>query len=168
MLRFLCLTLGVIQLAFAQPIPNQQVDFSTILGIHTGTLTYLDYTSNKSETLSMVGLAYLKGEKLILEHTFYEWGRVIDQKYTYDIVNGQLALGKKAKTISLESDTAAKTFRQVITLPGKDGNEQKPCIFRMTFDYDGKVFAIKKEVSFDNEQSFFRRNEYRMEVIGQS
>lgn len=157
-----------LQLAYAQQTHPTAIDLSGVVGIHQGTLTYLDYSSDKTVTLELVGLGVVKGDKLILTHTFYEWGRVIEQKYTYRISDGSFDLGPKATIVSQEVDEETGAFKVVIDKPGKDGNDKQDCTFRMTFAYDGKVFSIKKEVQFEGDATFFQRNLYRLTIIGQS
>ncbi len=143
--------------------PTIQIDeVKHLNGLYTGTLTYLDYTSNERETLPLIGNCYVEKNNLILEFTFNEWGKVIRHKYDLEIKNGTIYTDGPLKLEEKKYDTATKSFRYVFTERGKDGNEGKPCTFRHTVTYDNNVFAMTKDVKFDGEDEYFNRNEYKI------
>ncbi len=131
-------------------------------GLYTGTLTYLDYTSNERETLPLIGNCYVEQKKLILEFTFNESGKIIRHKYDLEFKNGTIYADGALKLEEKEYNAVTKEFRLVLTERGKDGNEQKPCTFRYTVRYANDVFTMTKDVKFDGESAFFNRNEYKI------
>ena len=134
-------------------------------GLWTGTLSYLDYTSEEMVTLDLNGNCYLDGSKLVLDYVINEWGKVYNQHYVYKIQNGTVYKGGvwdlKEKTTG-----ANGALRFVITQEGRDGNDRKPCIFRVTFSYEGNTLSVTKEVKFKEDADFFLRNEYRLQRVG--
>lgn len=135
-------------------------------GAYTGTLTYLDYTSNERVELSLTATSKIKKNKLILEFAIPEWGKMIRQKYAYEFKNGTIYNdGRAWKLEEKDYNPDNKRFTYVISKPGKDGNDQKTCIFRLTIAYANDLLTITKDVKFDDEQVFFNRNEYKITRI---
>ncbi len=143
--------------------PTVQIDeVKHLNGLYTGTLTYLDYTSNERVAIPLIGNCYIEKNKLIQEFTINEWGRVIRQKEEYEFKNGTIYTSGALKLEEKEYNAATKEFRLVLTERGKDGNDQKPCMFRYTATYANDTFVMTKDVKFDGENEFFNRNEYKI------
>ncbi|MDX1943008.1 MAG: hypothetical protein SFU99_20765 [Saprospiraceae bacterium] len=143
--------------------PSVQIDeVKHLNGLYTGTLTYLDYTSNERVEIPLIANCYIEKNKLIQEFTINEWGRVVRQKESYEFKNGTIYADGALKLEEKEYNAATKEFRLVLTERGKDGNQQKPCIFRYTASYANDVFTMTKDVKFDGENEFFNRNEYKI------
>ncbi len=155
------LLLNVKWLAAQDFVMVQPSDFESVLGLHTGSLTYLDYTTNETITMDLVGVIYRKGDKLILEHHLFEWRDAYDQKYVYKIKNGTIDGWNVEEQVGPDANG---NFRLLMTRSGKDGNERKPCTFRLTFEYQDGRFSIIKDVRFEGESSFFNRNRYDLNL----
>ncbi len=131
-------------------------------GLYTGTLSYLDYTSEERVEIPLTGNCRVKKNQLILEFTLNEWGNTVRQKYKYTFKNGTIYHGGAWSLKKHMYDRATKAFTYVITQSGKDGNERKPCIFRVTLAYANDELTVTKDVKFDDEDTFFNRNEYKI------
>ena len=131
-------------------------------GLYTGTLSYLDYTSNERVEIPLTGNCYLKSDDLFLEFTINEWGKVFHQKYKYSFKNGTIYADGAWNLEKDEYDPETKAFTYLITKSGRDGNERKPCTFRVKMAYANDTLTITKDVKFDDEDAFFNRNEYKI------
>lgn len=149
----------------AQETTTQLSDWESLFGTHVGSLTYKDYSSEKLVILKCVGLTYEKKGALVLEHDFYEWGKIIRQKYTYKFKDGSISQEGNWNCTEKTMSADGKMVKAVFTQTGKDGNENRPCTFRKTFTKDGDTLTILKEVKFDDEEVFFMRNKYVVERL---
>ena len=135
-------------------------------GLYQGALSYRDYTSDEWVSLPLVAAGYAKGNRLQLECMLHEWGRHMEQHYRYTFKNGTLyhegAWNLRGQDVS---DT---DYRYVFEREGKDGNERRPCTFRLTFAYTGESFSISKEVRWEGESEFFLRNRYTLQRLESS
>lgn len=149
----------------AQEASTQLADWESLFGTHTGSLTYKDYSSDELVTLTCVGLTYEKDGALVLEHDFYEWGKIIRQKYTYKFKDGSISQGGNWALVEKKMSEDGQNITAVFTQSGKDGNENRKCTFRKTFTKAGDKLTILKEVKFDDEEAFFMRNRYVVNVF---
>jgi len=131
-------------------------------GLYTGTLSYLDYTSEERVEIPLTGNCRVKKNQLILEFIINEWGNTVRQKYKYSFKNGTIYHDGAWNLEKDEYDPETKAFTYVITKSGKDGNERKPCTFRVTMAYANDTLTVTKDVKFDDEDAFFNRNEYKI------
>ncbi len=133
-------------------------DLKIILGKWTGSLTYIDYSSNKPYTMPAdVEVKRGKNEKQLLLITTYPNEPNANSKDKIRISqNGQL-LNKKA-LISKEKLTNGEI--QVTTeYLGKDN--KKEALIRDIYLLGNNQFIIRKEVKFKNSQDWIKRNEYK-------
>lgn len=135
-------------------------------GLYTGTLTYLDYSSEEVVALQTVSNCYFEGDNLHIRHMINEWGNAFDQHYVYAFKDDGVRMDGKWDITTSTADSAAN-FVLVLESEGKDGNQKRPCTFRTTLKGNNKAFTITKEVRFDDEAEFFIRNQYKMERIGE-
>ena len=167
-MKFFSILLVLMPLLFTSPMSkNDKVatpeDFKKILGMHTGSLSYKDYSSNEWVKIPLVGVTHMKKNKLVIEHIIYEWGSVIKQKYVYDIKNGSIYFGNSPSTLlEKEITEQGNRLKLVFTQRGKDGNDRKKCIFKHSLNYENNTLSITKEVKFDGEDEFFVRNQYEL------
>jgi hypothetical protein len=131
-------------------------------GLYTGTLGYLDYTAGTWETLPLTASWVADGTKFHLRATFYEWGGLIRQHYVYRVQNGKFSSSGPWDIVSYTEDTARHAYQLVITRPGRDGNQRRRCTFRQTMTWDDTYMILTKEVRFEGEADFFKRNEYNL------
>lgn len=132
-------------------------DLKFLNGLYTGTLTYKDYSSNEIVTLKLVCNTTQKNEELNLKILINEWGKNYDQNYTYKSKNGKV---NGFSLVSNYYNSGNQSFKVVLTQKGKDGNDNKSCLFKYTMIGDNQSFLITKEVKFDDETAYFIRNQY--------
>jgi hypothetical protein len=164
-----CIVKNIIILLIAlipyfEPLQAQQMvqlsDLEPWKGLFQGSLTYMDYTSNDIVPMAMVAAVSTKKDKLDIEIRLTEWGGIYKQHYSYTFKNGTLYFNGAwdMQTQGVEIQNGVR--KAVFTKDGKDGNEHKPCTFRLTFSGTADDWSIRKEVKFKDGQEYFTRNVY--------
>lgn len=123
-----------------------------------GTLTYLDYRSNKKVSIpSNLTVTQSAGDES-------SWA------FEYEYPEEPKANGKQ--TLKLSDDGAVFDGETVVERAGLDGggfrlvtvkrgrDNDKEALFRFTYTFEGKTFSIKKEVRPEGAADFFERNTY--------
>ena len=139
----------------------QPAELKPLNGLWKGDLIYRDYSSDERVSLPLVGNAYFKGEDLHLEFIINE-GKVYRQHYAYQVKDGSIVFEGPWTTEAKAGTISGGDFRLVLTKRGRDGNQRKPCTFRLTFSGGAQALTISKEVKFDSEAEYFLRNEYQL------
>jgi hypothetical protein len=124
----------------------------------TGTLTYLDYRSNKKVSIpSNLTVTQAAGDET-------SW------VFEYEYPDEPKANGKQ--TLKIEEGGAVFDGEKVVERTGLDGggfrlvtvkrgrDNDKDALFRFTYTLDRSTFNIKKEVRPEGATEFFERNEY--------
>jgi len=139
-------------------------DLKNLKGCWQGTITYLDYSSNKPfsmpanmevkdfrETNTIIySMIYPKEPKANATDTIFISGDGTK-------VNGEMIISKKIfRKDSLLIITESK---------GIDGNDNKPATFRHSYLLGKHTYSTKKEVQFTGEAPWILRNEYRFRKI---
>lgn len=160
----LCVFALLVVSAFAGLFPQQTPkvsaeDLKRLTGVRwTGTLTYLDYGSNKRVSIpSKLTVRQVEGDEnaWVFEYEYPEEPHAND-KQTLKIENGGTVFD--GETVSERTGLDGGGFRLVTTKRGKDND--KDALFRFTYTLDGAAFSIKKEVRPEGASEFFERNEY--------
>src|ERR1044072_2266830 len=150
--------------AFAALFPTQAAkvsaeDLGKLSGARwTGTLTYLDYRSNKKVSIpSNLTVTQAAGDET-------SW------VFEYEYPDEPKANGKQ--TLKIEEGGAVFDGEKVVERTGLDGggfrlvtvkrgrDNDKDALFRFTYTLDPSTFNIKKEVRPEGATEFFERNEY--------
>ena len=127
-------------------------------GQWSGSLTYLDYRSNKKVSIPTNLTVRPNGDD--------PWSWVFEYKYP-DEPNADseeiVRLSKDGKTINDEvvlerTSLPDSTVKFVTEKKGNDNN--RSASFRFTYLLNAKSFSIKKEVRYEDENQFFERNAY--------
>ena len=124
----------------------------------TGTLTYLDYRSNKKVSIpSTLTVARSAEDRR-------SW--VFDYKYPDE----PKADGKETVTLSRDGRAINdETVTERAKLPGgslkivtekKGRDNDRDAVFRYTYLLSAKSFSIRKEVRYEGASEFFERNEF--------
>jgi hypothetical protein len=137
-------------------------DFRSVLGTHIGTLGYKDYSGGNWVNLDLVGVSYITMDKFVIEHLIYE-GKVYRQKYEFNFKGGKVSVNGETMTLQENTFNQETNQKMVLTQRGKDGNKNRKCTFRHTISYENNQLTILKEVKFDDEQDFFKRNMYTLQ-----
>lgn len=124
----------------------------------TGTLTYLDYSSNKTTTIKS-NLTVTRKSKEPPVWTFaYEYP---DEPKANDSSDAVLEEGGRkffGEAVIEKKYLPDETLRMVTTQPGTDNG--KKALFRYTYLINSKSLSIKKEVQIEGSSVWFERNEY--------
>ncbi|MCT4623613.1 MAG: hypothetical protein N4A46_08325 [Schleiferiaceae bacterium] len=163
---YFCFFILLCSLSYAQPgqpgTPKAQPtikgnDLANLLGNWEGTLTYIDYTSNKPYTMPA---------NLIVEQGKNENEFKLQQIYPNEPKansKGKITISKdgsqidKAKILSLEKNKD-DSIEIVTQSKGKDDN--KEAMIRLTYFLSSNTLTMKKEVRFENSSVWIKRNEY--------
>ena len=123
-----------------------------------GTLTYVDYRSNKKTSIKS-NLAVKRDKKKKDTWVFaYEYP---DEPKANQASDAVLSDGGKkffGETVVERSRMADKSLKIVTTQTGSD-NDRK-AMFRYTYLVSSKSLSIKKEVQIDGKTEWFERNAY--------
>jgi hypothetical protein len=135
-------------------------ELNSLMGEWTGTLTYMDYSSN--EPFSMpANVTVNPGKKDNQVLLFYEYpnepqanskGKVTISKEGLAI-NGDPLISRE----NLENGDTQFTTES----SGKDNNEK--ALIRNIYVIGEKRFVIRKEVKFDSSDEWLQRNEFKFE-----
>ncbi len=125
----------------------------------TGTLTYLDYRSNKRTSIKS-NLTVTQKANTQLTWTFaYEYP---DEPKANDSSDAVLEDGGRkffGENVIEKKYLPGETLRMVTTQPGTDNG--KKALFRYTYLINAKSLSITKEVQVEGSSDWFERNEYR-------
>lgn len=140
----------------AQTVLN--ADFAGLKGDWKGQLTYLDYSSNKQETIKAALTVQQLGEGKIELNFDYPNEPGYKSKEVYTIrQNGTYIGDMKVIERTALSDGG---FRIVLEEKGKDGNEHKPATFHHIIELKGNTVSLAKQVKFEGGGEYFERNRY--------
>lgn len=130
-------------------------ELAMVEGEYSGTLEYLNYSDDKSRvTLNMTSSFAIKGNKIKVTNIFDEGnGRKETRKGYYLIEDNQIDGNDLAEKV-MEGDQ----MRLVWYGHGRDGNQNKMATFRFTFEGNGEVLNIRKEVMYEGTTNYFTRN----------
>ena len=139
-------------------------DLTFLNGLYTGTLTYKDYSSDQTVTLPLVCNTFYKNDQILQKILINEGGKNYEQDYKFRIKDGKVdGFELVSQIINVEDN--AKAIELIISQKGKDGNQNRPCTFKYTIKGDQSAYAVTKEVKFDDEASYFIRNQYRFKRL---
>ena len=143
-----------------QGLPSlRTTDLQTLTGqAWTGTLTYLDYRSNRPVSI--------RSNLIVSRSTGDEPVWTFDYQYPDEPkANSRetVTLGKEGTTLNgepvLERTSVAGEGLKVVTEKSGMDNDRKAAI-RSTYLIGARSFAIKKEVRYDDAQEYIERNRY--------
>lgn len=135
-------------------------DFKNLVGCWKGSLTYLDYTSNKpfSMPANIIVKDFKTNNNIICSFIYPEEpganapDTIFITKNGRYLNNEEIKTKKKFKRDSLEILTETE---------GIDGNDNKAAKIRHTYTLGRNTYSIKKEVQFIGQSQWIIRNEYK-------
>lgn len=134
-------------------------DFATVSGKWTGTLTYLDYTSNNTVSIPANTLIEIAAGNSYDQYLYYSAEPDKNKKSNYAIsADGQMLNDMQLAEKKVLSDGS---LQLVLESKGVDGNDDRPARFRHILLLSEKQFVITKMVKFEGEEQYFQRHEYR-------
>ena len=132
-------------------------DLKIILGKWTGNLTYIDYRTNNPYSMpSNVEVKQGNNEKQLLLHITYPKEPKANSKEKIRISSNGQQLNKKA--IVSRSMLPQGDIQIITEYSGKDNNED--ALIKNIYILGTNQFVIRKEVKFQNSDSWMMRNEY--------
>jgi hypothetical protein len=150
-------------IVFAQAQNLKSTDFKLIEGNWVGTLTYLDYTSNKPFTMP-ANTTYLQSStnpNLFFRSIGYSTEPHANQKDTAMInANGKLLDDYTVTAITKPCDGCITIICEKQDV---DGNDNKPAIIKKTISITTTTLTIKKEVLFNDAKEWLLRHTYSFE-----
>jgi len=133
-------------------------DVKIVEGRWIGQLTYLDYSSNKSESIRASMEVTIKNASEFSFNIFYTDEPKKNGRDKYVIkADGTFINKRKVIERSIQPDGSLKI---VLEEKGTDGNDHKPATFHQILLLGKNNFSITKMVKFDGEENFFQRNQY--------
>lgn len=134
-------------------------DFNLLIGSWQGSLTYIDYSSNKPYT--MQADIDIKQIGTTNKYTFANTYPKEPNANSMDT----MVISKDGKMINEQIVKSIKKFNdrlEIITEVLKtDGNENKPALLRHTHIIDKDVYINRKDVQFVGQKAWIKRNEYK-------
>lgn len=141
-------------------ITTPKNDLKQYTGSWSGTLTYLDYSSQR--TITIKATVEVKQEasdsnNIMLAYDYpnepgHEEKEIIEIRGNQFFIEGQQVI--------MEKDSGGNSLQFVVEKEGMDNNRR--ATVRRTFYFSRNAFSIKKEVRHDGAQIFFVRHEYKM------
>jgi len=134
-------------------------DLKHLAGCWKGSITYLDYSTNKPFSMPAHMLVKNAGKSNSLLYAL-EYPEETSANTTDSIViaaNGRVVNGEIVVKV-----TRFKDSTEIMTEgSGTDGNDNKPARFRHTYSIGRQTYSIKKEVLFDGQSSWILRHSYQ-------
>lgn len=155
----LTLTSALAALAIPQTARLTAEDLRRLTGAQwTGTLSYLDYRSNKKTTIqSSLKVTRVEGNESswLFEYTYpaepkANGRRVVKLEEGGTVIDGE--------TIVERTRLDGDAFKVVTEKRGKDND--RDALFRYTYTFGASSFSILKEVRPEGASEFFERNRY--------
>jgi hypothetical protein len=144
--------------ASAQTTAFTASDIALMKGKWTGTLTYLDYSSNKPYTMpANVDIHYLPKTKTLLYHNSYPKEPKANNVDTIVLSKKGTMIGKEQ--VQKRTVLADGNIEIVTEYASVDGNDNKSALIRHTYTLGKNIFQIKKEVQYTGQTEWIRRNE---------
>jgi len=156
----LCITLLITTICTAQnsfkPI---QKDFEKLLGTWQGFLTYLDYSSGKPYTMpANVEIKRVKKTNQFVFSNIYPNETSANSIDTISISSEGKYIHKEL--VKLRHKLPNGDIEIITEEFGKDGNDNKPAIFRHTYTFGPTTYKNRKDVQFTGETEWINRHEY--------
>lgn len=151
-------------LAVQVPVKLLPNEFNQLSGCWTGTLRYLDYTSNKTVDMKTEFKAESCKQLKMPCYVSYPDEPMAN---SFDTIY----FSKDGKTINNEKIISKlilgkDSIRVVTEFASKDGNQRKDALIRNTYELSKTYYAMRKEVKFAGTDEWFERNSFRYSKVG--
>lgn len=140
----------------AQTVSILPADIKVLEGEEwVGALTYTDYKSGKPTSIkSNVRFTMEKDRTWLAEYTYPDEPKANSRAGIVLSLDGSLFNDQKV----IAKGTKGDILKIVTTKDGTDND--KPAIFRYTYNISKETFSIRKEVKLDGTDKYFERNKY--------
>ena len=136
-----------------------ETDINNLIGEWEGSLTYLDYSSNKPYSMPCnASISRTKKNNQLKVSYKYPQEPKANRKFKLKFSKDGTAVDKE-KLTSRTTD-ADGNIVLVIEKTGKDGNENKQALIRQSYTISNQKFVVRKEVKFIGTTEWILRNEY--------
>jgi hypothetical protein len=152
--------LGSVAATFAQTKATvKQKDFQTFVGNWKGTLTYLDYSSNKPYTMPAdLEVRQSKNPNVFLFSNLYPDEPKANSSDTLTISDDGKMVNNE--TVKSKRKLSNGNTEIIAERSGRDGNDNKPALIRMTYTVGKNRYTNVKEVKFTGQKEWIKRHEY--------
>ena len=146
--------------ASAQRVSNISAnDFKLLIGIWQGSLTYLDYSSGKSYTMSAtIDIKRIGKTNKFIFSNIYPKEPNANSVDTFIISKDGTAVNDERVKSKRKLDD--DNLEIITEISGKDGNDNKPALIRHTYIFGKVFFSVRKEVQFEGQSEWVKRHEY--------
>jgi hypothetical protein len=135
-------------------------EFKNLIGCWKGSLTYLDYSTNKLFSMpANIIVKDFKSSNLIICSLIYPEEPRANALDTIFISKDGRLLNNEA--IKIKRSLNKDSFTIVTEISGIDGNDNKAAILRHTYILGKNSYSVKKEVQFTGQTQWIVRNEYK-------
>lgn len=136
-----------------------QKDFNKLSGTWQGSLTYLDYSSGKPYTMP----ANIEIKRINKTNKFV-FSNIYPNEVSANSID-TVSISKDGKYIDKELIKSRRKLPngdiEITTEEfGKDGNDNKPAIFRHTYTFGLTTYKNRKDVKFNSETEWINRHEF--------
>lgn len=134
-------------------------DLKSLVGCWKGSLTYLDYTSNKpfSMPANMVVKDFTNSGIIVYALAYPEEPSANSTDTLFISADGKSV---NNEPVTGKTKTANHGLEIITEINSVDGNDHKPCIIRHTYTLGKNTYSIKKEVLFTGQEKWILRNIY--------
>jgi hypothetical protein len=140
----------------------QAKDLTPLIGNWKGNLTYLDYSSEKENTIPVQLVVYRLGESDDFVFSFsYPEEPKANSIDTVSVHYYGTMLDEEV--VQIKTRPCPACLHLITEQFALDGNDQKPAFLRKRYQVDPSKLEIRKEVKFLDEEGWIKRNEYRFE-----
>jgi hypothetical protein len=134
-------------------------DFKLFEGNWNGSLTYMDYSSNKPYTMpANINVKQIrKTNQLVFLNTYPDEPKANSADTITISKDGKMLNKETVKSIQKLGDGNTEIITETT---GVDGNDNKPALLRHIYIVGKKKFVIRKEVQFVGQTEWLKRHEY--------
>ena len=134
-------------------------DLEILIGYWEGTLTYLDYSTGEPFKMP----ANLKIEQGKNKYQLKLYNIYANEPKANN--TSKFVISKDGKKIDGKPIFSRKTNQNnelefIVEYPGKDGNDKKKATIRQIYVLGNSSFVIRKEVKFQDQNEWIKRNEF--------
>ncbi len=163
LLLLILLIYNFLSRAQTSPIVSEK-DFELFTGKWQGSLTYLDYKSGKPYTMP----ANIEIQRIGTSKQFIFANTYPDEPKAND--KDTITISGKGDKLNTEPIKSKKKLTdgslEIITENlGKDGNDNKAALIRITYTAGNNLLSIKKDVRFTGQTAWVLRHEYRYKKL---
>ncbi len=134
-------------------------DIEVLTGSWYGSLTYLDYSTNKPYTMPAdVDISRIPNEnKFIFKNSYPDEPAANSADTVILSADGKMIGNEKVKSLNLLDNGNKEIITEYNDV---DGNDKKNAVIRHIYLVSKDIFIIRKDVKFEGESEWIKRHEY--------